>query len=407
MQVNQAERWLRLIFSAVVLLFAGIIYAWSILRVPFASEFGWDAGQLSWNYTWTIVSFSIGGFIAGLLTNKTSPRIRILTAAVLLFSGFMATSQLNGSSLLLLYLFYGVMSGAGVGICYTTIISMTNAWFPDKRGLCSGILMMSFALTALIIGNLADILIKMPSVGWRTTFIALAVAEGVILVIASFVIRGPKEGTLFPDAKAAKASTSSSSKAAEPARDYTLSETVRRASFWKLFFFLILLASVGSAAIGLAGNILAELKAESPAAIIGIISIFNGIGRLSAGALYDNLGIRKTQYIMSTVAIAAPITIVIAILLGSLPVGIIGLCICFFSYGFSPTTSSVFASTFYGMKNFSMNFGVLNLILVPAPFATALAGTIYASTESFLIPFAILACGSIIGLFLNLSIKKA
>ncbi|MCL2137802.1 MAG: MFS transporter, partial [Coriobacteriia bacterium] len=209
MQVKQVERWLRLALGALVLLFVGIIYAWAILKTPFAGEFGWDAGQLSLNYTLTIVAFCIGGFIAGMLSNKTTPRLRLIVAAVLLFGGFFLASRLTGDNIWLLYLTYGVMSGTGVGFAYTTIIGLTNAWFPDKKGLCSGVLLMSFGLTSLIIGNLADLMIKTPAIGWRTTFLVLAIAEGVVLVAASLFVKAPAEGTIFPLAKSEKPKSSS------------------------------------------------------------------------------------------------------------------------------------------------------------------------------------------------------
>ena len=422
MQVKQVERWMRLALGALVLLFVGIIYAWAILKTPFAGEFGWDAGQLSMNYTLTIVAFCIGGFIAGMLSNKTSPRLRLIVAAVLLFGGFFLASRLTGDNIWLLYLTYGVMSGTGVGFAYTTIIGLTNAWFPDKKGLCSGVLLMSFGLTSLIIGNLADLMIKTESIGWRTTFLVLAIAEGVVLVVASLFIKAPAEGTIFPLAKssekpkssggssrrsATSAKLSKSRKAAEVPREYTVTEMIARPSFWLLFVFLVLLAAVGSAAIALAADILLGLGIEAPATIIGIISIFNGLGRLASGALFDKFGLRNTQYLISALAISAPLTVMLAVYMNSMPIGVFGLCLCYFSYGFAPTTSSVFTSSFYGMKNFTQNFSVMNLLLVPAPFAAVMAGTVYAGTGSFLVPFMILAACSFLGLALNLMINQA
>jgi OFA family oxalate/formate antiporter-like MFS transporter len=409
MEVNQVERWSRLALGAVVLLFTGIIYAWAILKAPFASEFAWGPAALSWNYTLAIVSFCLFGFIAGQLSNKTSPRARLLASAALLFGGFLISSRLSGQSIVALYISYGVIAGGGVGISYTTVIGLTNAWFPDKRGLCSGILMMSFGLTSLLIGNLADMMIKSPNVGWRMTLLLLAVAEGVILVVAALLIRAPGPLTTFPVGKATPVSPGGKPAQdvapVEPARDYTVSEMVRRPSFWLIFAFMTMLAMVGSAAIALASDILKELGVESPAAIIGVISIMNGIGRLVSGALYDGIGIRKTQYVMSAVAIAAPATVAAAILGGWLALGLIGLALCYFSYGFTPTTSSVFASTFYGMNNFPQNFSVTNLVLIPAPFAAVMAGTLFAATGSFIVPFVVLTGCSVVGLFINLAIK--
>jgi OFA family oxalate/formate antiporter-like MFS transporter len=207
MKVNHLERWLRLVFGVIVLLFAGIIYAWTILKAPFASEFGWDPAQLSLNYTLTIVSFCIGGFFAGLLTKRTTPRFRILVSAALLFAGFFGTSRLNPEGgIIWLYVCYGMASGFGVGFAYTTVIGLTNAWFPDKKGLCSGILLMGFGLTSLVIGNIADALMKDPDVGWRAVYLGLAISLGAVLLLASFIIRAPAEGTVFPEPKSAKRS---------------------------------------------------------------------------------------------------------------------------------------------------------------------------------------------------------
>jgi OFA family oxalate/formate antiporter-like MFS transporter len=418
MKVNNVERWLRLVFGVIVLLFAGIIYAWAILKAPFASEFGWDPAQLSLNYTLTIMFFCIGGFLAGLLTKRTTPRLRILISAALLFVGFFGTSRLTpGGSIAWLYIFYGVASGLGVGFTYTTVIGLTNAWFPDKKGLCSGILLMGFGLTSLIIGNIADAMMKNANIGWRATFLALAIALGAVLILASFIIRAPGEGVIFPDPtsgkkparklpkKAAKKAARRAKKAV-PAREFDASEMIRRPSFWLLFVFITLLASVGSAALALAADILKELNVESPAVMIGVISIFNGIGRLTSGAMFDKLGLRKTQYFISAAAILAPAVVVVSILTSSLAIGLLGLALCYFSYGFSPTMSSVFVSNFYGMRNFSLNFSIMNLILIPAPFAATLGGTLYKSTGSFVTPFLILLGCSVAGLFINLAIRE-
>jgi len=415
MEVNQVERWARLVFGAVVMLFAGIIYTWAILSVPFATEFGWDAAQLSFNYTLTIVSFCLGGFIAGLITNATTPRVRLLLAALMLFAGFTITSRLTGDNILMLFLAYGVISGCGVGFTYTTVIGLTNPWFPDKRGLCSGVLLMSFGLTTLVIGNVASSMMESAAIGWRQTFFILAIAEAVILIIASIVIKAPAPDTIFPAAKvsvttsqsAQSAQSSQSAEPVQPVTDYSTLEMIRRPSFWLLFVFITFIASVGNSAVALARYVLVELQATQIPTLVGVLSLFNGFGRLVSGALYDNLGVNRTKLIASAVAIVAPASVVLAVTTGSLAIGCVGLALCYFTFGFAPTTGSVFASSFYGMKNFSLNFSVLNLVLVPAPFAAALGGAIYASTQNFVVPFMILVGCSCLGLILNLFIRKA
>ena len=413
MKISQTERWLRLFFAMIVLLFAGIIYAWAILQAPFkpgfngpfADAFDWNKSQLSLNYTLTIMFFCIGGFIAGLLTKKTTPRLRFIIAAVLLFCGFFLTSRLNPGDLGLLYIAYGFMSGIGIGFVYTTVIGLTAAWFPDKPGLCSGLMLMGFGLTSLVIGNLAETFINMPNLGWRNTYLILAIALGVVFIAASFIIRAPKEGSILPEKKAAKKPGA----AAVQVKDYAPSELIKRSSFWRLFIVITLIAAVGSAAIALARDIFIDFKIEPSyvPTLIGFISICNGAGRLTLGALFDTLGIRKTQFFIAIMALAAPVVVVIALVTKLMVIGVIGVALCYFAYGFAPTMASVFSMKFYGPKNFSVNLSILNLILIPAPFAATLAGTMRESTESFLIPFAILACCAVVGGVINLTVKKA
>jgi OFA family oxalate/formate antiporter-like MFS transporter len=399
MKVREIERWLRLAFGVVVLLFAGIIYAWSVLAAPFASEFGWDPAQLSVNYTITIIAFCLGGFFGGLLVGKTKPVHRLLTAAVLLFAGFFLTSRLGGGGVIELYLTYGILSGLGVGFAYTTVIGLTTAWFPDKKGLCSGILLMAFGLTTLVVGGIATELFKAPDFGWRKTYLLLACVIGVLFAIAAFVVRAPKEGTIFPGLK-------QTAKQRSTGRDYSASEMVKTPAFWLVFTEVALIAAIGSAAIALAKDILGEFGVGSPAAVIGVISVLNGIGRLASGALFDKVGTKKTQYVISAFTLAAPVVIVIGIAASSSAVGVLGLALCYFAYGFAPTISSVFTSTFFGTKGFTKNFGIMNLLLVPAPFAAMLSGAIYKTTNSFFTPFLILTGVAVLAVVVNLLIMR-
>ena len=405
MKVNKYERWLRLALATLILLFAGVIYSWSVLKLPFATDFGWDSGILGLNATLTIVFFCVGGFMSGLITTKTTPRLRLMISAVLLFAGFFITSRLStDTSPISLYLAYGVVAGTGTGFAYNTVISMTSKWFPDKTGLCSGILLTGFGLTTLLIGKVADSMMRSAVIGWRTTYLALAIIIGVLFFAVSFVIKPPPAGTIFPEPKAKSKKQSNE----PPARDFTAIEMIKRPSFWFLFIFIVSIAFVGTAAISFVTDILKETGASDSFAITaaGIIAIFNGLGRLFNGMMFDILGRRKTQYMMSTLLILAPVLILAALLTHSLVLGVIGLFLCFFSYGFAPTTSASFASAFYGTKNFSLNFSIVNLILIPAPFGATLAGNLFKASGSFVSTFTVMIACSIVGLIVNLSLRK-
>ena len=398
-------RWPRLVFGAFVLLFAGIIYAWSILKAPFESM--WDAGQLGLNYTLTVCFFCLGGLTSGIISKKTTPMLRLIISAVLLFSGFFIASRLIGSegaSDVLLYLSYGVLCGTGIGFAYNTVISMTNAWYPDKTGFSSGILLAGFGLSSLIIGRVADEFGEMASVGWVNTYVIIAISLGVILLAAAFIVKPPPAGTVTPEKKKGK-----KSQPQEEIRDFSTSEMIKRLSFTKLFVIMVVLSATGSAAIGFAKDIVLDVGADAGFAVtvVGLLAVANGLGRFAIGWLYDNIGTRKTQYIVSVAAVAAPLAVMFAVMANSLALGVAGLCLCGFAFGLAPTTGSVFAAKFYGAKNFPLNFSVVNLALIPAAFAATLAGELKKSTGDFLTVFAIITAISLVGAVINLTMKKA
>ena len=111
MNQNINRRWLYLVLGTVSMLFAGIIYGWSILKAPFAAW--WEPSQLALNFTITMTTFCIGGFLGAKISKRFGIQVAILAAAVLSCAGFMTASLLDGKNILMLYLTYGVLAGLG------------------------------------------------------------------------------------------------------------------------------------------------------------------------------------------------------------------------------------------------------------------------------------------------------
>ncbi len=393
-------RWFRLALGVITLFFAGIIYAWSIINVPFISgnefsDINFTSSQLSLNFTITMCFFCISGFVSGLLDKKLSPRIRLIASALLLVGGFAITSGLDkDSSPLLLYLGYGVMAGTGIGIVYNVVIAKTNAWFPDKAGISSGALMMGFGFTALVLGNLMSKLFRIESIGWRKTYLGFGIAIGIIILIASFLVKAPSKDLQFPTKTKAKSND---------VLDYTTSEMAKTFTFWKLFVFFILLAAVGNTAIGGAKNQFEALgMVEKASLFASLVTISNGVGRIVSGAFFDAFGLRKTQFLTSGVVILATSLTCIGYAAEITFLGVAGLLLCGFSYGFCPTASSAFVGALFGKKHFGLNFSTLNLILVPASFVPTLLNGIDSTVK-----FGILIAFSILGFIINISIKPS
>ena len=150
------KRWVYLIVGVISMLFAGVIYAWSILKVPLGEDLGWDSTQLALNFTITMGMFCIGGILGSLIPKKLGIKLTMIFAGCLCGFGFILTSFLSSEQLGLLYITFGVMGGLGVGIVYNVLVTTLNAWFPDKKGLCSGCMMLGFGFSTMALGTVCN-----------------------------------------------------------------------------------------------------------------------------------------------------------------------------------------------------------------------------------------------------------
>ena len=397
-------RWLYLAVGVIALLFAGIIYGWSILKAPMAADFGWTADQLALNFTLTMCFFCLGGIAGGVLAKRLGICPSLILAGVLSCLGVFLTARLDGGSVAMLYVSYGLLAGLGIGIAYNVIISTVNAWFPDKKGTCSGALMMGFGASALVVGNTMSALMENPAIGWRTAFIGLGVVLGVILLATGLIIQLPPAGLELP--KPAQKSGAASEDF--EARDYTPGEMIRRFTFWRAFVCIVFLAAVGNTVISFARDLSISVGAEAGLAttLVGVLSVCNGLGRIATGAIFDKLGRRKTMLLANIVAIAAAGVTLLSVFTGSVPLCVAGLCVTGFSYGSCPTISSAFVSAFYGTKHFSMNFSIMNFNLMGASLLATVSSMLFTSSGGYVAPFILLLALSAVALVLNLSIKK-
>ena len=397
-----SRRWFYLALGVVSLVFAGVVYAWSILKAPLAAEFAWTGSQLALNFTLTMCFFCIGGFVGGLVFKRAGIRLSMLPAAVLSGLGFVLTSRLTASRLPLLYLGYGVMAGFGIGMAYNAIISTVSAWFPDKKGLCSGTLMMGFGASALLIGNLAALLIEGP--GWRTAYLAVGLALTAVLAATAFLLRLPGPDVVFP---AAAVKRSKEAEQFQP-EEIPTAKMMRRLSFWKAFLCIAFLAAVGNTVISFARDLAISVGAGAALAttLVGVLSVCNGLGRIIFGALFDRLGRKRSMVAANLLAIAAAGITLLSVRLGSLPLGVAGLCMTGFSYGASPTVCSAITSAFYGTRYFPLNFSVMNFNLMLASLMATVASRLLESTGAYTAPFLFLLGLAVLSLLLNLSIKR-
>ena len=357
------RKWAVLAAGTVLMLVLGLIYAWSIFRAPLSAVFpDWSPTQLSLTFTLSMIFFCIGGFVSGKLTPVIRHRGVLLIAALLLTVGFLALSAYNagngGTSLLLLYGCYGLLGGLAIGMGYNAVLSAVVPWFSHRVGFASGVLLMGFGLGGMALGSVVSALLGVWDLKWVFRFLGGLML--VVLVAAAFVIRPPVRATV-------------ASTGAEVSGDFRTGAMLKTPAFWLFAVWMIFISSAGLLIINSAAGI---SVAFGGLAVMGlIVSVFNGLGRVVFGALFDRLGRVVTMAVSTGVMLLAGVTLILAAWTGSLALLFVGLPLVGIGYGSSPTITSATVTEFYGPTHYGSNLATANFALIPA----ALLGPLIAS----------------------------
>ena len=391
MNKEQSRRWLYLGMGSAALLFAGVLYAWSILKVPLREEFGWSAAALSLNFTLTMCFFCLGGLLGGSLIRRIGFSGSCMLSALLSAAGFLLAGSLKGR-LGMLYLSYGVLGGLGIGIAYNGIIATVSGWFPDQKGLCSGVLMMGFGASSLVLGSMADQLIKTAGFGWRGTYRLLGIALGAVLCLAALVLKQKPPSGDMPQAE---------EEGSAPG------EMLRSGSFWKAFLCVVFMAAVGNSVISVAKEFALSTgtKESVSTLLVGLLAVCNGFGRILTGALFDRVGRRPTMLAANGLTLLAAGICLASVLLASPGLCVLGLCLTGFSYGTCPTISSAYIAEAFGMRHFSQNFSIMNCNLIPAAALASVCSMLTAATGGYSGMFLLLVILSAAALVLNVRLS--
>src|SRR4051795_5151276 len=184
------NRWVIAIAGVFLQIALGAVYAWSVFRAPLSKQFGWSISEVTLTFTISIFVLGFAAFFGGLWLNRKGPRIVALTGGALYGLGVFLASFSH--SLWWLYLSYGAIGGVGLGLAYIVPVAVLVKWFPDRRGLITGIAVGGFGAGALITAPLATYLIQ--SVGVLNTFAYLGIAYLVVTVVAGLFMHNPPDG---------------------------------------------------------------------------------------------------------------------------------------------------------------------------------------------------------------------
>lgn len=403
MEMKTSKRNLYAAVGVVVLLFAGLVYAWSVMSKSIAaSRPGWNAAQVSLTFTLVMIFFCIGCLTAGFFAGKVNQKLYIVLAGILMFAGFFAASFTN-DSILMLYLGFGVLCGLGAGVAYNAVMSTVSAWFPDKQGFISGVLLMGFGLSSFIVGKIYTAVTPSDgSDGWKMTFRMMGMITLTVMIICSFFFEKPGKEDQLPVSDRKK-------EAQRPDCDIGTSQMLKMPSFWFYYLWAILTSAAGLALVSQASGIAVQvgegLNDGTIATVVGLISICNAVGRLIFGSLYDRRGYRFTMITDMIVFLLAGVLLFAALSLDSFFIIVLGFVVGGFAYGGVTPTNSAIISDFFGRRNYSMNFSAINTNLIIASFASAIAGKLYDSSGSYVSTCIMMIVVTLIAVFAFLGIR--
>jgi len=397
---NVKNRWGVALAGIVMQLLLGTVYAWSVFKKPFMTAHGWSGPQVGMAFTIVIFCIGVAAAFGGKFVDKAGAKKVATLAAILFGLGTMLTGVADRlGSLWLLYLCYGLIAGVGNGLGYVTPIAVLVRWFPDKRGLITGLAVMGFGLGASIMGQVAPLIL--PTVGLGKSFILFGAVFLVVLYIAAQNLVNPPEGWTPPVAVQQKA------KAPVAVAPVDLNGALKMLQFYLLWGILCLNVSAGIALLSnLSPMAQSQIGVTAVAAgtIIFIGSLFNGLGRIFWASLSDTIG-RKNVFIL--ILLTQIPAFILLPRIGNVVVFTILVCYILACYGGGFATMPAYAADTFGAKNMGQIYGKILLAWSAAGvIGPMLMENIYKSTKSFSIALYTAAGMLAVALVLNLLYRK-
>lgn len=291
------NRWLIAASAVGIHISIGSVYAWSNFTNPLIEEFGWTSQQVQLTFSIAILFLGLSAAFLGHFVEKYGPKKAGLLAAGFFGAGIIGSGfAVNIGSLPLLYVTYGVLGGIGLGVGYIAPVSTLVKWFPDRRGLATGLAIMGFGFAAAIASPIMDTLIK--SVGTANTFYILGISYFIIMTLSSLYLERPPVGWVPEGFK--EKMQSGKSKIKEDLSQLTANEAVKTKRFYYLWIMLFINITCGIAILSAAKPLAEEsigLSTGEAAALVGILGLFNGFGRLGWATISDYIGRPNTYTI--------------------------------------------------------------------------------------------------------------
>jgi len=361
--MSNRYRWFVAAAAILIQLCLGAAYGWSVFVKPLVKVEHWSLPAVSLTFSLAIFCLGIGTAIGGTWQDRVGPRVVCSVAGVLYGLGyFVAAAAVRNHTLPGVYLGYGVISGLGMGMGYVCPIATLVKWFPERRGLMSGIAVCGYGMGALVMSAVAAP--RIATVGVSSTFMQLGAAYLVLVVVGAQFLRNPTQTAAMEAAQARSGAV-----------EFTTRQALGSQQFWVLWLMLFFNVSAGIMIISQASPMAQQLAGATPVAaagVVGVIAIFNGLGRVVWAAASDYIG--RTRVFMLLFLLQACVFFALphcqSLGLFTVVVGLVG-----FAYGGGFGTMPSLTADLFGSRSMGGIYGCILLAwgcgAVPSPMLIA------------------------------------
>ncbi|HCX64699.1 MAG TPA: MFS transporter [Eubacteriaceae bacterium] len=348
-KANSKKRWLYVLLGIIIMMCLGTVYSYSIFRLPIEEVFQVGTAQSGMPYMAALAFYAVFMFLAGKHIDRFDPRIIMAAGGLIVGLGWMLSAY--APNIYVLTVTYGLISGAGVGIVYGVPMTVVAKWFPEKRGLTVGMVLIGFGMSPLITAPLARILVE--QFGVMSTFQLLGMAFGMIIPLLSLPFRYPE--------RTEKVDMKNTERGKEYSRQHNTRDMIRSKSFKGLYINFIIGTMIGLMLIGLTSKIAMEwigLSSSQAALWMALFAVFNGMGRPIFGWFTDKRSPKEAIYLSYALIISAAVLILFA-KEGSLLIYVVSFSVFWFNLGGWLAIAPTSTMKLYGGKHYSQNYGVV------------------------------------------------
>ncbi len=407
------NRWLVVVGAILIQLALGAIYAWSVFTKPLVDA-GWTKVETQIVFSCGLAFFAIVMVFAGKKLSVWGPRKLAIAGGIVLGTGYILAGLFGGTNFMPLVVLIGVIGGSGIGLGYVVPIAVGMRWFPDKKGMITGLAVAGFGFGAMgwvkLAGEWGNLL---ANIGLSSTFTVYGIAFAAMVILGGLVMVFPPEGWK-PEGWAGDQAPASGGAAAGTV-DFESGQMLKTPQFYMIFLTFLFGASAGLMSIGLMklypmqalqanGIDQATASAISGTAMAVFFALANGLGRIGWGMISDKIGRKSSIIIMS--AIQGVVVLAFTFMAGSEMLLYLGATLIGFNFGGNFALFPAITADTFGTKNVGNNYPFVFLSYGVGGIVGPIMGGMLGDMGNFPLAFTICGVACLVGAVLTGLVKR-